>query len=443
MANDKDDELTSIIEGFKIFSSDDGDLINPNELKEIMEIMNMDEKNPFLYNIINNFCTDPQIHEKGGVDAECFISQLDQELEDDSSLGGIQKLFSVFYNPNTYTVPITTFSQASINTGDEENENILKNLISKSKLGDKEIDFNEFRDIMKGETPKKGKEKENENIVYKKKISSDKRESLHNHSKNNHSGSNNNNSINENINNKINKNNIVYDSMNSSDKNSEMYNFINKKPLIIYDNNKYDINNEIKYENNNSYDKNSFSNNVINNTSNGRQCDEEYNNYEKNDDMNNCDDINDCDNADVIYEKKVSIVEEIIDNKQKIKKDIKMVDINYDELNHISESNENSDYNDFEEQKDSKDSIINDFTKGRIDSEDKEDIQIETKEDNNNINNDNIKNEEKSEIKLNKRYHRRYREIKTNTPDKREKRTNDDYKNGKNSSNNSKYRRKK
>jgi Ca2+-binding EF-hand superfamily protein len=236
MLDEKDDELTSIIEGFKIFASDNGGLINPNELKEIMEIMNMAEKNPFLYNIINNFCTDPKTRQKGGIKAEDFISQIDQELQDDSTLGGIQKLFSVFYNPLTYTVPITAFSQASMNIGEEENENYLKNLINKSNLVDKELDFNEFRDIMQSETPKKDKE----NIVYRKKIYSEGRDSSHNHNKK----SNKHNNINNNIN-----NNNYFDSMNSlEEKNSEMYNNINKKPLIIYDNNKYNINEEIKFE---------------------------------------------------------------------------------------------------------------------------------------------------------------------------------------------------
>ena len=37
----QDSELNDIIEGFKMFASDEGGLINPNELKEIMETMNM------------------------------------------------------------------------------------------------------------------------------------------------------------------------------------------------------------------------------------------------------------------------------------------------------------------------------------------------------------------------------------------------------------------
>ena len=52
MADNQDSELKEIIEGFNLFGSETEGLINPKEVKEIMDIMNMNEKSPFLYNII-------------------------------------------------------------------------------------------------------------------------------------------------------------------------------------------------------------------------------------------------------------------------------------------------------------------------------------------------------------------------------------------------------
>ncbi|MBQ2529592.1 MAG: hypothetical protein II547_05005, partial [Treponema sp.] len=46
-------------------ASDTDGLVNPNDLKEIMETMNMHEKNPFLYNIILNLCSDQETLQKG------------------------------------------------------------------------------------------------------------------------------------------------------------------------------------------------------------------------------------------------------------------------------------------------------------------------------------------------------------------------------------------
>ena len=78
-----------------MLASDTDGLVNPNDLKEIMETMNMHEKNPFIYNIILNLCSDQETQQKGGIEAGDFISLLDQELNDTSSSGGLQKIFSV------------------------------------------------------------------------------------------------------------------------------------------------------------------------------------------------------------------------------------------------------------------------------------------------------------------------------------------------------------
>jgi len=168
MSNNKDSELKEIIEGFNLFGSETEGLINPIEVKEIMDIMNMSEKNPFLYNIINNLCLDEEIQRKGGINAEDFISLLDQELDDILSLEGLQKIFSIFSDVNSNKISLPTFSQI-INQNDmdlgKDSEDIKK-LISKPEISGKEIDFNEFKDIMNN-----GKEKEKTNLIYMKKSS--------------------------------------------------------------------------------------------------------------------------------------------------------------------------------------------------------------------------------------------------------------------------------
>ena len=172
MSNREDPELNSIFEGFNIFGTDSDGLINPNELKEIMDTMNMRQTNPFLYNIIENFCSDPEIQKKGGIELDDFISKLNQESGDVFSLEGIQKLFTIFYNPITNTIPITTFPQVAKNIEENETEEILNNLIIKSQNVEKQLNFNEFYDIVKlGLSNKKiEKNEKNENIIYKKKI---------------------------------------------------------------------------------------------------------------------------------------------------------------------------------------------------------------------------------------------------------------------------------
>jgi Ca2+-binding EF-hand superfamily protein len=268
----KSPEINDIVKGFKMFSSDNSGLINPNEFKEIMETLNMDEKNPFIYNIIIDLCSDPEIQQKGGIDAGDFISSLDQELNDTSSADGLQNIFSIFSNSTTNTIPLQNFTkidEEDISINGELNK--IKNLISKPEINGKELNFQEFNEIMKDETPK-----ENEEQIYIKKNNS--REEFINNLKSSNHDENNKFITNEsdetgvhfnkkNIFNSINQKDSNY----SSDKNSEKYSYENKRSPIINEDNIE--NNNYRYKksrpqksfppnDNNNYDINNFDNNI-------------------------------------------------------------------------------------------------------------------------------------------------------------------------------------
>jgi hypothetical protein len=207
--------------------------------------MNMSEKNPFLYNIIKNFCLDPQINQKGGIEAEDFILKLEEKLNNNSSLEELNNLFLIFSNPITDKIPITAFSDIAKNIGEEENEEKIKNLVKKSQMGGKELDFKEFKDLVY-----------NENIIFEEE--NEKSSNIENYNdkdnKNNYNYNNeeNNNKYNNEKNNNKNNyiNNNIYDSLNSNSvsKNTEMYNSTNKKKYLIYNDSKNNMNNEIKEE---------------------------------------------------------------------------------------------------------------------------------------------------------------------------------------------------
>ena len=280
----RNSELNDIVKGFKMFSSDNNGLINPNELKEIMETMNMDEKNSFIYNIIVDLCSDPEIQHKGGIDAGDFISSLDQELNDTSSVDGLQNIFSIFSNSSTNTIPLQIFNQI-----DEEDNSIngelnkIKNLISKPEINGKELNFQEFSEIMKDETPK-----EKELNIYIKKYTP--REGYNNLISCNLEENNNkfvNNESDEaevhfdkkNTFNSIKKENSNY----SSEKNSDRYSYGNKRsPLVNEENNE---NNNYRYKkvrpqksfvnDNNNYDINNFDNSNKNYNKNNAESDKD------------------------------------------------------------------------------------------------------------------------------------------------------------------------
>ena len=257
----QDSELNDLIEGFQMFASDNGGLVNPNELKEIMETMNMDEKNPFIYNTILDLCSNPEIQEKGGIEAADFISLLDQGINDTSTTDGIHNIFSIFSNTTTNTVPLQIFSQIVGEDNSIDGSEDIKKLISKPEINGKELDFDEFHDIIKTEAPKQSP---NEKPLYIKKSSA--REGYSNNIKNKINNKRNNDDNTNNIKDFNNINNM--ESKNSSERNSSRYSYQNKRSPTIEENN----NNNYKYTK--VFPKKTFSSNSNNN------------------DMNNLDDSN-------------------------------------------------------------------------------------------------------------------------------------------------------
>ena len=414
MNKNQDSELNEIIEGFQILGSDSGGLVNPNELKEIMDIMNMGEKNPYIYDIILALCSDEETQQKGGIEASDFISLLDQNLNDTSSKGGIQKIFSVFSNSLTNKISMPVFSNiiGDGNSFGEDGEKIKK-LITKPEINVKELNFNEFHDIVRTETPRQSL---NEHIIYKKKQSLNNKKYKFNE-ENNKNINNDINNIGINFNNNvINNNNYnntnLRDSLDSDGKNSEKYNYKNNDSPNINE----EFNKNQKYYKQSKPEKLYINTNIINNQRN--------NNIDMNNDNDN--EVNNFDNINIEQEKKG---EEVIITKKKYRhmRKSKNKDSPKDkyEERYFSEKNKDDINNNDEEEKDTYISNINKnkYTKGRIDNNDSEDKS------NNNIN---VESEEKIETKSERRYHRRYRDVKSSTPDKKDDKIVRDNNNGEN-----------
>ena len=428
MNKNQDSELNEIIEGFQILGSDSGGLVNPNELKEIMDIMNMGEKNPYIYDIILALCSDEETQQKGGIEASDFISLLDQNLNDTSSKGGIQKIFSVFSNSLTNKISMPVFSNiiGDGNSFGEDGEKIKK-LITKPEINVKELNFNEFHDIVRTETPRQSL---NEHIIYKKKQSLNNKKYKFNE-ENNKNINNDINNIGINFNNNvINNNNYnntnLRDSLDSDGKNSEKYNYKNNDSPNINE----EFNKNQKYYKQSKPEKLYINTNIINNQRN--------NNIDMNNDNDN--EVNNFDNINIEQEKKG---EEVIITKKKYRhmRKSKNKDSPKDkyEERYFSEKNKDDINNNDEEEKDTYISNINKnkYTKGRIDNNDSEDKS------NNNIN---VESEEKIETKSERRYHRRYRDVKSSTPDKKDDKIVKDNNNGENNgkiSGHSRYRKNK
>ena len=144
----QNDDLNEIIKGFEMFDVENKGQIDPLELKETMEEMNLIDKNPFIYELISSLCSYKNIKTKGGLTPEEFISFLEEKINDVESQEGIKRMFDVFSDLDN-KIPMPTFYKTAREVGDEEGGLEIKDLVEKSKTGGKELDFDEFYEIMK------------------------------------------------------------------------------------------------------------------------------------------------------------------------------------------------------------------------------------------------------------------------------------------------------
>ena len=143
-----DEEINEIRKGFEMFDVENKGQIDPFELKETIEDMNLKYKNPFIYELITSLCLRKDIKSKGGLTSDEYISILQEKISDVESKQGIKTIYEVFSDSDN-KVPMPTFYQVAKEVGDEEGGVEIRNLVELSKTGGKEIDFNEFYYIMK------------------------------------------------------------------------------------------------------------------------------------------------------------------------------------------------------------------------------------------------------------------------------------------------------
>ena len=67
------DEIKEIRKGFEMFDVENKGQIDPFELKETLEEMNLKDKNPFIYELISYLCSRKDIKSKGGLTSDEFI----------------------------------------------------------------------------------------------------------------------------------------------------------------------------------------------------------------------------------------------------------------------------------------------------------------------------------------------------------------------------------
>ena len=145
-------EIEEMRKGFELFDLQGKGKIQPKELKETMEQMNLKDKHPVIYDLLCTLDT-PEIEEKGGITFDEYVAKVNERMSDRKTKEGIRRLFDFFnVDPFSRSIPFATFVKVAKELHEETTEEELKELLQKTGCAGDEITFDEFYEIMTKES---------------------------------------------------------------------------------------------------------------------------------------------------------------------------------------------------------------------------------------------------------------------------------------------------
>jgi Ca2+-binding EF-hand superfamily protein len=145
-------EIEEMRKGFELFDLQGKGRIQPKQLKETMEQMNLKDKHPVIYELICTLDT-PEIEEKGGVTFDEYVAKVNERMSDRKTKEGIKRLFDFFnVDPFSRTIPFATFVKVAKELHEQTTEDELRDLLQKTGCAGDEITFDEFYEIMTKES---------------------------------------------------------------------------------------------------------------------------------------------------------------------------------------------------------------------------------------------------------------------------------------------------
>ena len=147
--NISEENLEKIKNAFELLDSKGEGKFYPKEFKLYMENYGLNEKEPFIYSIINELDTEEA--EKNGVSFEELIKVIDDKLGDKKTKEGIKKIFELFLDKKEESsITLLALKKAGNKYGHRLTNEQYKLLIEKASQNGNEITFDDFYKIMSG-----------------------------------------------------------------------------------------------------------------------------------------------------------------------------------------------------------------------------------------------------------------------------------------------------
>ena len=141
---------------FKAYNDNKKDTINTKKLNDFISISNSTQKNKFMYDSIKSLIESKQEMNDENITSDEYISHIENKLNSDKTK---KNIFDVFCDSKTQKISWNKFPLIAKELGNEELSENLMNLLRQSKLYSKELNYEEFLNIISPES-----EEENEEI---------------------------------------------------------------------------------------------------------------------------------------------------------------------------------------------------------------------------------------------------------------------------------------
>ena len=143
-----EDEIMEIKEAFDLFDTDDKGYINPNELKEAMQSLGLDERSKIIYEMISSID-----EETDRLDFKEFLDLMTARMSEKDSREDIKKVFKLFDEDSKGYITIANLKRVSKELGEGMDDIELQEMVERADAdGDGRVTFEDFYNIMTKKT---------------------------------------------------------------------------------------------------------------------------------------------------------------------------------------------------------------------------------------------------------------------------------------------------
>ena len=137
---------------FNSYEPDNNGFININQLNDYTKINNIKKKHPFIYDSIKSITSQKNEEKNDMISSEEYLDLFDEQLNDINSKEGLKNIFNVLADGDDKKLSWNKLPIIAKELGDNNMANNLLNLIEQGKLFNKDINFDEFCDIINGDS---------------------------------------------------------------------------------------------------------------------------------------------------------------------------------------------------------------------------------------------------------------------------------------------------